>query len=224
MNRGLLSKDQYSYFISQIDDNISITNRPQVMSRLAETITKCFDSFEVILKSKKITQEEKDELFNAMRINFFLSKLTEDNPDNTNAQEINKQEIIVDLIQKVFTYYSSRYSGHKVIIKEIDKFKELAQDLKDTAEEERREDDASIMYRTRGKMPNPPILMPEQNNWIAECIFCLQWSAIGNKLESIKHIRHTKNCSWHKEWKRFAKTDQVRVIEQYIKLIPPMNS
>ena len=221
MNRGLLSKEQFSYFTSQIDDDISITNRPQVMSRLAETITKCFDSFEVILKSKKITQEEKDKLFNAMRINFFLSKLTEDNPDNTNSQEINKQEIIVDLIQKVWSYYSSRYSGHKVIIKEIDKIKELAQDLKDTAEEEKREDEASIMYRNRGRMPNPPILFPEQNNWTALCIWCHQWSAIGNKHEAINHIRHTKNCSWHKEWKRFRKTDTVRVIEQFIKLTPP---
>jgi len=217
----MLSKEEFSYISSQKPQN---SNSSQHRKRIAEKVEKIFKTLRIIQDSKNLTQEYKDELFNPTEISHFINSLTEHNPDNTNAQEINKQEIILDLIQKIFAYYQSRYKNQPILIKEIMKFSQLASDIKETAENERSEDEASIMYRTRGKMPNPPLLMPEQDNWTALCIFCLQYSAIGTKHEAIKHIRHTKNCTWHKEWKRFAKTDKVRVIEQYIKLIPPKNS
>ncbi len=221
VSHHMLSKEEFSYISSQKSQN---SNSSQHRKRIAEKVEKIFKTLRIIQDSKNLTQEYKDELFNPTEISHFINSLTEHNPDNTNAQEINKQEIILDLIQKVFAYYQSRYKNQPILIKEIMKFSQLASDIKETAENEKREDEASIMYRTRGKMPNPPILMPEQDNWTALCIFCLQYSAIGTKHEAIKHIRHTKNCTWHKEWKRFAKTDKVRVIEQYIKLIPPKNS
>lgn len=221
VSHHMLSKEEFSYISSQKPQN---SNSSQHRKRIAEKVEKIFKTLRIIQDSKNLTQEYKDELFNPTEISHFINSLTEHNPDNTNAQEINKQEIILDLIQKIFAYYQSRYKNQPILIKEIMKFSQLASDIKETAENEKREDEASIMYRTRGKMPNPPLLMPEQDNWTALCIFCLQYSAIGTKHEAIKHIRHTKNCTWHKEWKRFAKTDKVRVIEQYIKLIPPKNS
>ena len=221
VSHHMLSKEEFSYISSQKSQN---SNSSQHRKRIAEKVEKIFKTLRIIQDSKNLTQEYKDELFNPTEISHFINSLTEHNPDNTNAQEINKQEIILDLIQKIFAYYQSRYKNQPILIKEIMKFSQLASDIKETAENERSEDEASIMYRTRGKMPNPPLLMPEQDNWTALCIFCLQYSAIGTKHEAIKHIRHTKNCTWHKEWKRFAKTDKVRVIEQYIKLIPPKNS
>lgn len=221
VSHHMLSKEEFSYISSQKPQN---SNSSQHRKRIAEKVEKIFKTLRIIQDSKNLTQEYKDELFNPTEISHFINSLTEHNPDNTNAQEINKQEIILDLIQKIFAYYQSRYKNQPILIKEIMKFSQLASDIKETAENERSEDEASIMYRTRGKMPNPPLLMPEQDNWTALCIFCLQYSAIGTKHEAIKHIRHTKNCTWHKEWKRFAKTDKVRVIEQYIKLIPPKNS
>ena len=41
------------------------------------------------------------------------------------------------------------------------------------------------------------------------------------KEDAIKHIRHAKNCSFIKEWKRFGKKDKERVIQQFFKIIPP---
>jgi len=220
IKRGLLSIPVFQYLSSQSNE---ISNFPQVKTRLGETVEKIFDTLEVILDSKKITQEEKDEMFNPSKISFFINKLTQHDPENTNAQEINKQKIILDLIQKVFSYYSSRYKSHKIIIKEINKFKTLSEDLKEIAEDEKSEDEASIMYRSRRKMPNPPIVMPIHDNWTALCIWCHAFSAIGNNYsEAVKHVRHTKNCSFHKEWKRFGKKDKERVIQQFFKLIPPL--
>ena len=219
VSHHMLSKEEFSYISSQKPQN---SNSSQHRKRIAEKVEKIFKTLRIIQDSKNLTQEYKDELFNPTEISHFINSLTEHNPDNTNAQEINKQEIIVDLIQKVWSYYSSRYSGHKVIIKEIDKFKELAQDLKEVAENEKREDEASIMYKTR-KMPYPPVLFPERDNWTALCMQCYSYSTIGNNdSESIKHIRHAKNCSFHKEWKRFARKDRERVIQQFFKIIPPL--
>ena len=88
--------------------------------------------------------------------------------------------------------------------------------------DEEEEDEASIMYKTR-KMPYPPRLFPERDNWTALCMQCYSYSTIGNNdSESIKHIRHAKNCSFHKEWKRFARKDRERVIQQFFKIIPPL--
>jgi len=219
VSRGMLSKEVFEYISSQKD---TITNLSQVKSRLSETVDKCLDSMITILDSKKISQEEKDKMFNPSKMSLFINHLTQHDPENTNAQEINKQEIILDLIQKVFSYYQSRYKSHKIIIKEIYKFKELTQDLKEIAEDEKREEEASIMYKTRGKMPYPPLLAPEKDNWTALCMQCYSYSTIGNDdSEAIKHIRHAKNCSFLKEWKRFAKKDKERVIQQFFKIIPP---
>jgi len=154
ISRGLLSKEQFEYYSSQKD---TITNLSENNKRIAVTVEKIFDTLPIILDSKKIDQELKDKMFNPSKVSLFINHLTQNNPENTNAQEVNKQEIILDLIQKVFSYYQSRYKDEKFVIKEIMKFQQLAQDLKEVAENEKREDEASIMYKTR-KMPYPPIL------------------------------------------------------------------
>lgn len=219
ISRGLLSKEQFEYYSSQKD---TITNLSENNKRIAVTVEKIFDTLPIILDSKRIDQELKDKMFNPSKVSLFINHLTQNNPESTNAQEVNKQEIILDLIQKVFSYYQSRYKDEKFVIKEIMKFQQLAQDLKEVAENEKREDEASIMYKTR-KMPYPPILFPERDNWTALCMQCYSYSTIGNNdSESIKHIRHAKNCSFHKEWKRFARKDRERVIQQFFKIIPPL--
>ena len=214
-----LSPEQFEYFTSQKDE---IVNLSQQKKRVLEKVDESLNTLKIILDSKRISQEDKDEAFDPSKISYLINSLTQHNSENTNAQEVNKQKIILDLIQKVMSYYESRYKDQKFIIKEIRKFHTLAQELQEIADDDRRKEEASIMYKTRSKMPYPPLLFPEKDNWTALCIWCHQWSAIGNKHEAIKHIRHTKNCSWHKEWKRFHKTDTVRVIEQFIKLTPPM--
>ncbi len=219
VSHHMLSNQQFKYITSQTDE---ITNLSQNQTRIAETVDKCLNTLSIILDSKKLDQEFKDLMFDPSKVSLFINSLTQNNPDNTNAQEVNKQAIILDLIQKVFSYYQSRYKNEKFMIKEIMKFHQLAQDLKEIAENEKREDEASIMYKTR-KMPYPPSLFPERYDWTALCMQCYSYSSIGkNDSESIKHIRHATNCSFHKEWKRFAKKDKERVIQQFFKIIPPL--
>ena len=101
------------------------------------------------------------------------------------------------------------------------KFRELASDIRETAEDEKREDEASIMYKTR-KLPTPPLIVIQENDWTALCMQCFSYSLLGKKeIDAIKNIRHAKYCSFHKEWKRFGKKDTKRVIEQFFKTTKP---
>ncbi|MCH8821857.1 hypothetical protein IID23_05065 [Patescibacteria group bacterium] len=150
-----------------------------------------------------------------------ISSLTRHDPKNRNIQEINKQEIILHLIEPVLAYYRSRYKNQKIIIKEIEKFQTLAIDLKETAESEKEEDEATIMYRTR-QLPTPPLIQIQMNDWTALCMHCFSYSLLGKKeIEAIKNIRHATNCSFYKEWTRFSKKDTKRVIEQFFKTTKP---
>ena len=217
--RYALGNDQVRLLQEQ---NPDIPNKSTQRNRIMGNADMCFRTLMLIQDSKYVSQEFKDKIFIPSKVNLLINKLTEHNPDNTNAQEINKQEIILDMIQKVFEYYKSRYSDQPILIKQIKEFSVLAKDLKEVAEREKSEDEASIMYRNRGKMPNPPLLFPERDNWTALCTWCHKYSARGkNESEAIKQIKHTTNCAFHKEWKRFRKTDSERVIWQFFRIIPP---
>ena len=218
VSRYLLSKDQVRYLSSQ---NAKITNLSENKRRIAVTIGKAFNTLSLVLDSKKLNQEFKDMMFNPTRISFLINSLTQHNPQNKNIQEINKQKIILHLIEPVLAYYRSRYKGNKIIIKEIEKFQTLAIDLKELAESEKREEEATIMYRTR-QLPTPPLIQIQKNDWTAVCMFCFSYSLLGKKeQEAIKNIRHATNCSFYKEWTRFGKKDTKRVIEQFFKTTKP---
>ena len=160
-------------------------------------------------------------MFNPTRISLLINSWTQHNPKNKNIQEVNKQEIILHLIEPVLAYYRSRYKNQKIIIREIEKFQTLAIDLKETAESEKEEEEATIMYRTR-QLPTPPLIQIQKNDWTALCMQCFSYSLLGKKeIEAIKNIRHATNCSFYKEWKRFGKKDTKRVIEQFFKTTKP---
>ena len=217
-SRGLLSKEQFEYYTSQKD---TIANLSENNKRIAEKVEDCFTTMKIILDSEKFSQEQKDDMFKPTKISLFMDKLTYHNPENTNAQEVFHQQIIIDLIQKVFNYYQSRYKNQKFIIKQIMKFRELASDIRETAEDEKREDEASIMYKTR-KLPTPPLIVIQENDWTALCMQCFSYSLLGKKeADAIRHIRHAVNCSFHKEWNRFSKKDRQRVINQFFKTTKP---
>ena len=218
ISRYLLSKDQVRYLTSQ---NATITNLSENKRRIAVTIGKAFNTLSLVLDSKKLNQEFKDMMFNPTRISFLINSLTQHNSKNKNIQEVNKQKIILHLIEPVLAYYRSRYKGNKIIIKEIEKFQTLAIDLKELAESEKREEEATIMYRTR-QLPTPPLIQIQKNDWTAMCMFCFSYSLLGKKeQEAIKNIRHATNCSFYKEWTRFGKKDTKRVIEQFFKTTKP---
>ncbi len=218
VSRYMLSNDQVQYLTSQ---NATITNLSQNKKRIAETVGKMFNTLSLILDSGKLDQNFKDMAFNPTRVSFLINSLTEHDPENPNYAEVNKQEIILHLIGSVLSYYRSRYQDNKIIIKEIEKFQTLANDLKEVAESEKREEEATIMYRTR-KLPNPPLIDIQKNDWTALCMQCFSYSLLGKKeIDAIKNIRHAKYCSFHKEWKRFGKKDTKRVIEQFFKTTKP---
>jgi len=218
VSRYLLSNNQVRYLSSQ---NATITNLSENKRRIAVTVKKALNTLSLVLDSKKLDQEFKDIMFNPTKISILINSLTRHDPQNRNIQEINKQEIILHLIEPVLAYYRSRYKGNKIIIKEIEKFQTLAIDLKELAESEKREDEATIMYRTR-QLPTPPLIQIQKNDWTAMCMFCFSYSLLGKKKqEAIKNIRHATNCSFYKEWKRFGKKDTKRVIEQFFKTTKP---
>jgi len=220
VSHHLLSKEQFEYLTSQ---KAKSSNPSQHRKRISEKVDKIFSTMKIILNSKNIDQELKDEMFIPSQISLFINSLTQYDPENTNAQESNKQQIIIDLMHKVMAYYQSRYKETRFISKRMNEINELAQDLEDLAREDQREDEATIMYKTR-RLSTPPLLTQEKYDWTALCMFCFSYSSMGKKKDdSIKHIRHAKNCSFHKEWKRFSKNDKERVLEQFFKTIPPKN-
>jgi len=218
MSRYTLSPDQVKYLKSQ---KATISNLSENKRRMAEHIGKLFNTLSLVLETKKLSQQWKDMVFNPTKISFLISSLTQHNPQNTNAQELYRQEIILHLIEPVLEYYRSRYKDQKIVIREIEKFQTLAIDLKETAESEKREEEATIMYRTRN-LPTPPLITIQKNDWTALCKQCFSYSLLGKKEEdAIKNIRHAVNCSFHKEWKRFKKTDKERVIRQFFETTKP---
>jgi len=214
----LLSNDQYEYLTSQTND---VTNPSEQRRRISEKMEQIFSTQEIILNSNKIDQVFKDKLFDPNKVSYFIDSLTRYDHENTVLQESNKQKIIIDLMWKVLSYFQSRYKETKFISKEINRFYDLAKDLEELTRSEEDEAEATIMYKTR-KLPTPPLVYPEKDYWVAECIFCFSYSSLGkNKEDSIKKIRHARNCSFHKEMKRLGKKEKERVYAQFLRIFPP---
>jgi len=190
---------------------------------MASKVKKMFKTMKLILDSKKLSQDFKDDMFKPLEVRVLIDSLTQHNPQNHTYEEVNKQAIILHMIEQVLAYYRSRYKDDKIIIKEIMEFQDLAQHLKERAKMEKEETEASMMYKIRGKMPTPPLITRQNYDYTALCIWCHAHSLIGKtKDKTIKNIRHAKYCSFHEQWKRFAKTDKERVIDQYFVITKPL--
>jgi len=177
----------------------------------------------LLLETKKLDQQWKDTVFNSTRVSFLINSLTQHNPQNHISEEVNKQAIILHMIEQVLAYYRSRYQDDKILIKEIMEFQELAQDLQERANTEKEDNEATMMYKIRGKMPYPPLVTRQKHYHTALCKQCFAYSLLGKtKDEAIKNIRHAKYCSFHIEWKRFSKTDKERVITQFFETQKPI--
>ena len=217
----LLSDVQYQYITSQ--KGFKVKNPSGERIRMASKVKKMFKTMKMILDSKTLSQDFKDSMFKPLEVSVFIDSLTRHNPQNHIMDEVNKQTIILHMIEQVLAYYRSRYQDDKILIKEIMKFQELAQDLQERAKTEKQDNEASMMYKIRGKMPYPPVVYREMHYHTALCKQCFKYSLLGNtKEDAIKKIRHVKYCSYHTEWKRFGKTDKERVITQFIETQKPL--
>ena len=216
-SQDLLSNAQHLYLTSQDSE---ITNLSEQKKRIAEKVDQIFKTMQIILDTKKFDQEFKDSLFTPQKVAVFIDRLTQYDPESTTAQESNKQTIIIDLMEKSLLYFQSRYK-EVFIKKEIKIFEQFAKDIIEFTKSEIDESEAQKMYKTR-KSLTPPLLYPTKDTWTALCLQCHSYTTLGkNKNDSIKRIRHTKNCSYHKENKRLGKIDKERITIQFFKIIPP---
>jgi len=212
-SRSLLSKAQEQYYTSQTN---KITNLSEQKDRIETSIEKSFNAFKIILDSNKVDQEFKDKLFPSKKVWNFIELLTRYNSDNTTIQESNKQETITKLLDNSLTYLQRRYKKTQLISKEIKNFRQLLDTIVELTQAEIKQTEDMAFYKTR-MHPHVPYLPPRGNTWQALCIACLSYTTQGeSEKDSIKKVRHTKNCLFHKQ----RKTDKT-IYEQYFRIIPP---
>jgi len=217
-SQHLLSNDQHEYLTSQ---DSQAPNPSEQRRRISEKVDQIFKTLEIILRSNNIDQVFKDKIFIPHKVSYFIDSLTRYDPENTILQESNKQKIIIDLMGKVLLYFKSRYKETKFISKEMERFEELASDLQELTRREEMDTEAMTMYKTR-KLGTPPLVFAVKDFWVAECIFCFSYTLLGKDEEdSIKKIRHARNCSFHKEMKRLGKKEKDRVYLQFFRTFPP---
>ena len=221
VSHHLLSDVQYRYITSQ--KGFKVKNPSGERGRMASKVKKMFKTMKIILDSKELSQDFKDSTFKPLEVRVLIDSLTRHNPQNHITDEANKQTIILHMIEQVLAYYRSRYQDDKILIKEIMKFQELAQDLQERAKTEKEDNEASMMYKIRGKMPYPPYVERQTHYHTALCKQCFAYSLLGKtKDEAIKNIRHAKYCSFKLEWKRLGKIDKERVITQFFETQKPI--
>jgi len=212
-SRSLLSKAQEQYYLSQTNE---ITNLSEQKDRIETSIEKSFNAFKIILDSNKVDQEFKDKLFPSKKVWNFIELLTRYNSDNTTSQESNKQETITKLLDNSLTYLQRRYKKTQLISKEIKNFRQLLDTIVELTQAEIKQTEDMAFYKTRMN-PHVPYLPPRGNTWQALCIACLSYTTQGeSEKDSIKKVRHTKNCLFNKQ----RKTDKT-IYEQYFRIIPP---
>ena len=146
----LLANEMIQYLKSQIPKT---SNDSENRKRMIKVVKKIFNTLPIILDSKRINQDLKDSMFKSKELRGLIDGLTRHDPDNPTSQEVNKQEIILYMIEQVIDYYRSRYQDDKIVIKRIEEFQTLAQDLHERVKIEEQDTEASMMYKIRGKMP-----------------------------------------------------------------------
>jgi len=216
-SHDLLSNAQRIYLTSQDSE---ITNLSEQKKRIIEKVDQIFKTMQIILDSKKIEQEFKDSLFTPQKVAVFIDRLTQYDPESTATQESNKQAIMIDLMNKSLTYFQSRYK-EVFIKKEIKIFEQFAKDIVELTEHKIAETKAQELFKTR-KSLTPPLLYPARDTWTAMCDECHTYTTLGkNEDDAMKRVRHSKNCSIHKEKKRLGEDETERIKIQYYKITPP---
>jgi len=216
-SHDVLSNAQRLYLTSQDSE---ITNLSEQKKRIAEKVDQIFKTMQIILDSKNLEQEFKDSLFTPQKVAIFIDRLTTYDPESTATQESNKQAIIINLMSQSLTYFQSRYK-EVFIKKEIKIFEQFAKDIVELTESKIAETKAQELYKTR-KSLMPPLLYPARDTWTAMCDECHAYTTLGeNEDDAMKRVRHSKNCSIHKEKKRLGKDETERIKIQYYKITPP---
>jgi len=214
----MLSDAQYKLLTSQ---NSEITNASEQKIRIDEKADDMMNCLRIIARSQTVDQEFKDKVFSKDRITSLISNLTQYDTESTASQESNKQAIVLDLMEQCLRYFQDRYK-EVFIKKELKTFQQFAEDIKEFTEKQIAETKAQELHKTRLSL-QPPLLYPAETHWKAMCTECHKYREDGkNEDDIIMKIRHTKNCSIHREKKRLGKDGTERIKIQYYKITPPL--
>jgi len=218
ISQHMLSDAQYNYLTSQ---NSEITNISEQRDRIAEKTDKMLNTLRIILNSRNIDQEFKDMLFTKHKITALIHNLISYDPESIAIQESNKQAIVIDLMEQSLRYFQDRYK-EVFIKKEMKSFQQFAIDIVELTESKIAETKAQELFKTR-KSLTPPLLYPTRDTWTVMCDECHKYTNLGkNEDDAIKRVRHSKNCSIHREKKRLGKDGTERIKIQYYKITPPL--
>jgi len=222
LSQHKLSDKQYDFLTSQ---NSEIKGLSEQKARIVEKADKMMNTLRIILNSKYIDQEVKDQIFPKHRVTSLINNLTRYDPENTALQESNKQAIVLDLMDQCLRYFQDRYK--EVFIKNVIKtFEQFSTDITDFTQSQIEETRAQELFKKRESL-TPPLLFPRKDYWTAMCDECFRHSDLGkNEDDAIKRVNHRKGCSIHKEKKRLGKDVGVgfkeRIKIQYYKITPPL--
>ena len=194
----MLSSGQYHYIKSQKDKLGSSFNKSQDLDRIKEKIAQAFGTFELILKSTELSQEQKDEMISHGQFHGMLMDLINHDSLATVAESKNQLAMAKSCLERGLEYFERRYSKINFYHDKIEEFKKLIDALHMVSDQEAKEEEALTFYKVRGKMQLPPKLEPHQTDHIAMCIICWNHHASKGKDNAIKGIRHKKHCPYDK--------------------------
>ncbi len=207
----MLSDTQYNLLTSQ---NNEIKGISEQRARIIEKADKMMITLGIIITSDNIDQQYKDELFPKQKVSRLIHSLISYDQEATAIQESNKQGIALELMKESIKYFRERYKEIFIlrITREFDTF---AKDITELTEKQIQETKVQELIKTR-KTLTPPLLYPSEKTWKAVCLECHKYEEmVKNEDEEIKKIRHTRNCSIHKEMKRVGKDEKETIAENH---------
>jgi len=218
-SQHLLSNDQHDYITSQ---NV-VPNPSEQRRRISEKIEQAFNTFDIILTHETVPRKFVDDLFPARRIYDFLRTLIRYEQENSVQKEANKQSIAQYLLSSGFQYFQDRYKETFILKKQIEDIDSAIRSIDYISRAQQEDNEAMALYRARSRSKAPPNIVPEKDFWVAECIYCFNFSYGNNKTEeeAIKNLQHTKGCMFLKDIKRHDGRHRDLEVWRYIRTIPP---
>jgi len=220
-SQHLLSNGEYQYITSQKRDDFP--NPSELRKRIKLKVSQAFGTFDMILTSEILAEDEKSKFFEFDEIHRFLDNWSTWDWENLPSEENFKQSIVIGMIRRGLYYFQHRCNEVVFLKKEIERIEEFLISIDYFAKGQETETEAMQMYYARRKMKRPPQLTPMKDYWMAECMACYSYSAGNNKTEkdAIREIRHSKHCLYVQDIKNRKGKDRSMEDWRYIRTIPP---
>ena len=206
----LLSSSQYFYITSQKGKLSETFNKSQDLARIKKKIEQAFETFNLILSSSELTQEQIDEMFPDGKIHDLMMDLIKFNSEDTLAESRIKLLMAQTCLNHGLSYFQQRYSELSFYSDKIEEFKSLINTIHTLADQEAQEEEALKFYKSRGKMKLPPTIEQHETLHIAMCRICWSHYSAESDINAIKGIRHAKHCNYNKN-----------ELKRCIEIIPP---